>query len=97
MASTTPNPPATWTGDPYTGVGLAESTGGRNTVTPYGAGANPNANAPLNPRFDQPAKGVGQQPGENPVQAAPGFGNSNSPGNQPQPQDVSSITVRTGL
>jgi hypothetical protein len=96
LAATTPNPPGTWQGDPGTSVGIAESTGGLNAKTPYGAGANPNATATLNPGYDQPLKGVGQQPGEYPVRAAAGFGNSNSPANQPMPNDASAISVRTG-
>jgi hypothetical protein len=96
LSATTPNQPGSFNGDPYGSVGLAEATGGTKPMTPYGAGSNPNATAPVNPAYDQPAKGTGQQPGEFPVRAAAGFGNSNAPANQPLPSDVSNPTVRTG-
>jgi hypothetical protein len=94
ISATTPNPEGSWSGDPYTGIGYAEASGGTNTKTRYGAGAKQTTSAPLDPVFDQPAKGTGHHPGENPGSAAAGFGLSNGPGMQPSVGDASSTAVR---
>ncbi len=78
-------------GDPYGFGGVAVASGGLKPQTNYGAGSDPNSKGPVNPSFDQPEKGSGQQPGEYPNVAAPGFGQDNGPGMQPKagaiPQD----------
>ena len=108
VSATTPNPPigaAEWKGDHYTSSGVAEASGGTLAKTQYGnvypheegqrGGTRPAA-AKLNPSFDQPAKGTGNQPGEYPVESNPGTGHSNAPANQPLPGQVDDTTVRRG-
>lgn len=108
VSATTPVAPleseGQWTGDPYTASGVALASGGTEPNAQYGnVVGQPNARGgsrpypgPLNPSFDQPAKGVGNQPGEYPVEANPGTGHSNAPANQPLPGAVDDTTVRRG-
>jgi len=98
MSATEPNSPdhPKVSGDPYTYAGIVEASGGTQAKTPYGATAKANVPGKLDASFDQPMKGVGSQPGEFPNAADAGFGLSNGPGQQPQPEDASSLSVRTG-
>jgi len=72
-------------GDPYANGGIAYASAGSRLKTRYGIGANANSTEKVNPKLDQPAKGSGQQPGEEGGDAAPGYGKSNAPANQPLP------------
>jgi hypothetical protein len=97
-AATTPVPrigDAAWKGDKYAYAGAAGASGGTKPDTQYGDTAR-GTRGKLNPSFDQPAKGVGQQPGEYPVEANVGFGHSNAPANQPSPNQANDITTRGG-
>lgn len=99
LTSTTPQPPIgqsneTWKGDEYARGGIAEASGGLNAETNYGKGARANTTAPVVPSYDQPAKGIGGQAPEYPVQAGPGYGHSNGPALQNSPSDAYSQTVR---
>jgi hypothetical protein len=102
MSATTPMPEgkghlgtAAWKGDPYTNGGIGEANGGLKPGTNYGKDSRV-TNAPVNPAFDQPAKGSGSQPGEYTNAAASGFGRSNGPGLQASPSDVNSLSSRRG-
>lgn len=86
--------PDAWQGDPYANGGSANASGGLNTVTNYGAGARSDAPERLNPKYDQPQKGSGQNPGEYTNQGAPGFGVTNAPALQPQPESVNGPSAR---
>src|SRR4051794_8983996 len=71
--------PGKWHGDPGGFGGIANGSGGKQPHTSYGAGSDPNSTEPVNPLIDQPAKGVGQQPGEFHQDSGTGYGQSNSP------------------
>ena len=90
------DPTREWTGDPYPWGGTANGSGGQNAATLYGAGSDPKSTEKVDPKFDQPAKGVGQQPGEYHVDAGNGFGNTNAPAAQASPSDVNSLGARNG-
>lgn len=89
------DPNREWKGDPYSNGGTANGSGGLNAETPYGLGADTKSPDPVNPRMDQPAKGVGQQPGEYHVDPGNGYGQTNAPVAQPNPGDVESISARS--
>ncbi|MDR3691405.1 MAG: hypothetical protein P4L46_18645 [Fimbriimonas sp.] len=72
-------------GDPYMSGGIAYASAAHQTKTRYGQGANVQSTSPVDPKLDRPAKGSGQQPGEEGGDAAPGYGHSNAPANQPAP------------
>ena len=80
-------------GDPYTRGGIADATGGVNPSTNYGKGADPKSPNKVS-SYDQPAKGVGQQPGEAMVEAAAGHGKSNAPAFQSDASSSSSTSTR---
>ena len=84
-AATTPVDYKDGQGDPYTKGGIADATGGVVTGAQYGTGARKNPMGTLNPKLDQPAKGSGQEPGEQSQAASAGHGNSNAPSSQPLP------------
>src|SRR5579862_3317643 len=94
MSATTPNLPASHpagrvvSGDAYAYGGVGLANGGLKPQTNYGLGSDPNSTAPVNPKFDQPEKGSGQQPGEYPNVGAPGAGQENGPGLQPRPDQL---------
>ncbi len=94
-ATTVPDQPRVLAGDPGASGGIASASGGTKTVTRYGEGSRATAPEPLNPAYDQPAKGSGQQPGEGTVEAAPGYGHANGPAFQNTPGSVSSTTTRS--
>lgn len=96
-SATTPHDQSavTWKGDPYTFGGIGNATGGRDARSSYSQGANPNATAPLDPLYDQPAKGTGLHPGEPTVENRAGFGKTNAPALQPAPGTVGASTVRS--
>jgi len=70
-------------GDPYASGGIAYASAASRVHTRYGAGSNPNSPEKVDSRLDRPAKGSGQQPGEEGGDAAAGQGKSNAPANQP--------------
>lgn len=82
--------PGSWKGDPYAYGGIADSTGGLRAKTNYGAGAREDAPEKIDPRQNQPAKGIGHNSGEFPANADPSYGNSNGPAAQPLPGAVGS-------
>jgi len=90
------DPNREWKGDPYSYGGVANGSGGQNPKTAYGLGSDPNSPDPVNPAMDQPAKGVGQQPGEFHVDPGNGYGITNAPIAQPSPSDVNSLGSRNG-
>ncbi len=97
-SATTPNEPAVagqTNSDKYGSGGLADATGGLKPKTHYTEGERAGTTDKLDPVLNQPANGSGQQPGENGVGAAPGFGNNNSPASQPKPSDVNNVSART--
>jgi len=79
-------------GDPYASGGIAYASAGNRLHTRYGAGSDPNSPGKVDSKLDRPAKGTGQQPGEQGGDAAPGYGKSNAPANQPAPSIDSSTT-----
>jgi len=88
--------PGKWEGDPYSFGGVANGSGGQNAKTAYGTGADPNSTDKVDSNMDQPAKGVGQQPGEFHVDGGNGYGITNAPVAQPSPSDVNSLGARNG-
>ena len=93
MSATTPNHPMVKgprlvQGDAYAFGGIGQATGGLKPATNYGVGSDPNSPAPVNPSFDQPEKGSGQQLGDYPNVAQPGAGQENGPGLQPRPDSL---------
>lgn len=84
-SATNMNPPTQWKGDAYSFGSVAPASGGLLARTNYGAGANEKSTAKVNPVLDQPEKGSGQEPGQYPNTAAPGYGQDNGPALQPQP------------
>ncbi len=70
----------------YSNGGIADASGGLNPQTRYGTGARQTGS--VLPGYDQPQKGSGQQKGEYPNAAAPGYGQTNAPAFQPSPSDV---------
>ncbi len=72
-------------GDPYANGGIAYASAGKKTHTRYGLGADAQSTGKVDPMLDRPAKGSGQQPGEQGGEAAAGHGQSNAPANQPGP------------
>lgn len=92
-ATTLPTEPRTLKGDPGASGGIAMASGGNHAKTLYGDGASLTATAPLVPTYDQPAKGSGNQPGENPVEAAPGYGHDNGPAFQNPPGEANSTST----
>jgi hypothetical protein len=75
VTATTPHPKKDkYEGDKYSDGGLADSTGGVKVYSSHSSGAKKGAEAKMNTAYDTPAKGTGQQPGEN-----PGKGGSNGP------------------
>jgi hypothetical protein len=86
ISATTPVKTADkYEGDQYANGGIADASGGTKTEAQYGKGAKSGADAQPNYGYDQPAKGSGQQPGEN-----PGTGVGNGPALQGNPGDYSS-------
>jgi hypothetical protein len=81
------NPSRVVPGDPYAFGGIGAANGGLKPTTNYGLGADRNSPAPVNPKFDQPEMGSGQQPGELSNKAVPGARETNAPAMQPQPGD----------
>lgn len=81
------NPNRLVPGDPYAFGGIGPANGGLKPATNYGLGSNPNSTATVNPKFDQPEYGSGQQPGELPNEAVPGARQTNAPAMQPLPGD----------
>lgn len=79
-------------GDPYGNGGIAYASGGTKLKTRYGLGADVNSPQKVDARLDRPAKGTGQQPGEQGGDAAPGHGKSNAPANQPSASIDSATT-----
>ena len=71
--------------DKYGSGGIAYASAGTKVETRYGIGSNPNSPDKVDSKLDRPAKGSGQQPGEEGGDAAAGYGKSNSPANQPAP------------
>ncbi len=71
--------PDAWKGDPGAFGGSADASGGLKTQTSYGVGARNDNPAPLDVNAIQPAKGTGQQAGENHVWSEPSHGNTNAP------------------
>jgi hypothetical protein len=94
LTATTPQPRqedgrfGSWGGDPYAKADMGEASGGVYTRRNYGAGARTDGTGPLNPAFDQPAKGTGLHPGDQSVEARPGFGHTNAPAHQNLPGSV---------
>jgi hypothetical protein len=88
--------PGKWHGDPGSYGGIANGSGGIKPHTNYGAGASANSSEPVNPLMDQPAKGIGQQPGEYHAEQATGYGQANSPVAQSTPGQVNSLAARSG-
>jgi hypothetical protein len=84
-----------WNGDAYGLGGEARGSGGTNTKTTYGEGADPASTAPVNGRLDQPEKGVGKQAGEYHQDHVTGYGLTNSPISQSTPSDANSLAGRT--
>jgi hypothetical protein len=80
-------------GNPAGFGSLAGANGGLLTKTNYGAGADANSSASVNPAFDQPEKGSGQQAGEYPNEAAAGYAQDNGPALQPQPDAVGDVSA----
>ena len=68
-----------YVGDKYSNGGIADATGGVKPDAQYGAGAKKGAGVVMNTQYDQPAKGTGNQPGEN-----SGTGKGNGPVMQPE-------------
>lgn len=99
-AATTPvkysssDPNREWKGDPYSFGGTANGSGGLNAKTAYGAGAQTDSAEPVNPAIDQPAKGIGQRPGEYHAEPGNGYGQSNAPIAQPSPSAVDGTSTR---
>lgn len=91
-----PDEQKAWKGDKYGFGGVANGSGGLKAQTSYGAGSNPDSTEPVDPHYDQPAKGTGQQPGEFNGQPAGGYGQTNSPLNQPAASDAHSLSARSG-
>ncbi len=83
--ATTPENYPKVNGDKYSNGGIAKASAGNNVATRYGLGSDPNSPDKVDSRMDRPAKGSGQQPGEEGGDAAPGHDKSNAPANQPQP------------
>jgi len=79
-------------GDPYANGGIAYASAGSHVHTRYGLGADPDSASKVDSKLDRPAKGSGQQPGEEGGDAAPGYGKSNAPANQPA-SNVDSATT----
>ena len=71
--------------DHYGNGGIAYASAGTKVETRYGLGSDPNSPEKVDTKLDRPAKGSGQQPGEEGGDAAAGHGKSNSPANQPAP------------
>lgn len=102
-SATTPNPAPNWGnqfgehGDPGSYGGIADASGGieTNGVPPTRQNwqAQNSPNNPVNPRNDQPNMGTGLNDGEYNGAAAPGYGRSNAPINQPQPGSVGAPNV----
>ncbi len=76
-------------GDKYGNGGIADATGGTKDATQYGAGAKKGPGTVMNVDRDQPAKGSGTQPGEN-----PGASHSNGPVNQGDPSSFQAVGGR---
>ncbi len=93
LSATTPQEHVPVKGDPYTNGGIASASGGLKTATNYGKGSDANSPGKVS-SYDQPAKGVGQHPGDPTVDAAPGYGKSNAPAFQAEPSSTSSTSVR---
>ena len=91
VASTTPNPPTTWEGDPYSYGGIEEASGGLDTRVQYGAGARRGAGVSS---YDDPAKGTGLQPGEVPGENVPWWAGQNAPAWQPRPSEIDANGTR---
>jgi len=72
-------------GDKYSNGGIAYASAGSHVATRYGLGADPNSPAKVDSKLDKPAKGSGQEVGEEGSEAAPGYAKSNAPANQPGP------------
>ena len=83
--STTPVEYNRTNGDKYANGGIAYASAGTKVQTRYGLGSDPNSPGKVDSKLDRPAKGSGQQPGEEGGDAAPGYGKSNAPANQPPP------------
>ena len=88
LSATTPVEYRNGVGDPYASGGIAGATGGLNVKTHYGEGARNAPTGKLDAKLDQPAKGSGQRPGEQPQMGAGGYGLSNAPVSQPAPGDA---------
>jgi len=82
--STTPVKVGPVRGDKYGNGGIAYASAGTHVETRYGLGADPNSASKVDPKLDRPAKGSGQQAGEEGGDAAAGYGKSNAPANQPK-------------
>jgi hypothetical protein len=84
VSSTTPQAnTGKYQGDKYSNGGIASASGGRMVSTNKDLGAKKGAGAQMNTSYDAPAKGSGQQPGEN-----PGAGTGNGPAMQGSSQSV---------
>ncbi len=83
ISATTPRAYPNGQGDPYSNGGIAGATGGTNVKTHYGEGARKSPTGTLDAKLDQPAKGSGQRPGEQPQEGVAGYGNVNAPIAQP--------------
>jgi hypothetical protein len=85
-----------WAGDPYGNGGIARGSGGLQTKTRYGEGANADSLDKVNPKLDQPEKGVGQQAGEYHIDHMNGYGLTNAPISQSTPSDANALSSRNG-
>ncbi len=74
-------------GDKYSNGGIADASGGTKDGTQYGTGAKTGPGAVMNPTRDNPAKGSGTRPGED-----PGTGHGNGPVYQGSPSDFQAST-----
>ena len=74
-------------GDKYSNGGIADASGGTKDGSQYGTGAKKGAGTVMNTERDQPAKGSGTMPGEN-----PGTGHSNGPAYQGDPSNFQAST-----
>ena len=74
-------------GDKYANGGIGDATGGTKDATQYGRGAKTGTGTVMNTERDNPAKGSGTRPGED-----PGTGHSNGPVYQGSPSDFQSST-----
>ncbi|MFZ4508430.1 MAG: hypothetical protein ACOYON_12120 [Fimbriimonas sp.] len=88
QSATTPNPPATWKGDPYASGGIAGATGGLSSKTSYGHGAKKSTDQVTDPVLNRPMKGSGEGPGARISTMPGGYGTPNAPANQPMPSSV---------